>query len=437
MPWPAALLVWPHPKLEMIARCIQKLRIHWFTAAVLTIGLNTSQAGDWPKWRGPSADAYVAKGDSLPAELGDTPNVVWKIKSGPGHSAVVIQGNLLAISEQQDNSEVLRMIDKRTGKELWKTAYGQTYPDDGFGAGPRCAPLFEGDLIYVQTCRGELSCLRVKDGSKVWGTDYQKNFKVKWIVNKAQNEGAASRRGYSGTPLVDGDQLICQVGSAFGAGVVCFEKRTGKVLWKSQNDLASYASPILTQLAGKKQFVTLATERLLGIDPTNGKLLWSEPVPTRAFRNVVTPVAVGNIVIAASHSEGMLAMVGDGSAGKAVRKWKDGKLKINIATPVVVDGNLYSFAEKDRYICVDAATGKLNWEERGFGSFYASTLTDGKRLLVLGQLGEMVLLNPNPNKYEELGRMQVCGKSWSFPAYSDGQLFVRDQKNLQAIQLVK
>ena len=128
--------------------------------------------------------------------------------------------------------------------------------------------------------------------------------------------------------------------------MVCFEKRTGKVIWKSQNDLASYASPILTILGGKKQFVTLTTERLLGIDPTNGKLLWSESVPTRAFRNVVTPVAVGDSVVAASHSEGMLAMAGEGSSGQAARKWKDAKLKINLATPVVVGGNLYGFAEK-------------------------------------------------------------------------------------------
>lgn len=179
--------------------------------------------------------------------------------------------------------------------------------------------------------------------------------------------------------------------------MVCFEKRTGKVIWKSQNDLASYASPILTKLGGRKQFVTLATERLLGIDPTNGKLLWSESVPTRAFRNVVTPVAVGNSVVAASHSEGMIAMAGKGSAGNAVRKWKDAKLKINLATPVVVGGNLYGFAEKDRFISVNADTGKLNWEERGFGSFYASTLTDGKRMLVLGQMGELVLLSIDPS----------------------------------------
>ncbi len=400
----------------------------------VVFGALSAPAGDWPQWRGPTANGHVAKGDSLPGKLGDSPRILWRIKTGPGHSAPVTQGNLLAVSEEQGDTEVLRLLDKRTGGQLWKTAYGQTYGDE-FGAGPRCAPLFDNDRIYVQTCRGELSCLSIRDGSRIWGVDYQARFKVKWIENKQQNEGAASRRGYSGTPLVDGDNLICQVGSADGAGVVCFNKMTGAVIWQSQNDLASYASPLLTTLAGKKQFVTIATERLLGLDPKDGGLLWSEPVPTRAFRNVLTPVAAGNSVIAASHSEGMLCMGGNGNAGEAVRRWKDAKLKINLATPVVVGDTLYGFAERDRFICVDTASGRLNWEERGFGKFYASTLTDGKRLLVLGQMGELILLNPNPGKYEELDRVQVCGKTWSFPAYSGGQLFVRDQKTLQCLEL--
>jgi outer membrane protein assembly factor BamB len=421
----------------MISYFSQAKHVIWAIIAVLVLFNEVAQAGDWPKWRGPSADAYVAKGDLLPNMLGNTPKVLWKINAGPGHSAVVIQGNLIAISEEQDGFEVLRILEKHTGKELWKTAFGETYPNDGFGAGPRCTPLFNGELIYVQTCRGKLSCLRVKDGSKVWSTDYQKNFNVKWIVNKAQNIGAASRRGYSGTPLVNGNHLICQVGSEDNAGIVCFNKYNGKVIWKSQNDLASYASPLIAEISGKKQFITLTTERLIGIDTTSGYMLWSEPVPTRAFRNVLTPVTDGNNVIVASHSEGMICVSGKGKSGKAILKWKNPKLKINLSTPVIVGKHLYGFAEKDRFICVDTSTGKLSWEERGFGSFYASTLTDGKKLLVLGQLGELVLIRPDPNKYEEIDRMQVCGKSWSFPGYSNGRLFVRDQKTLQCVQLLK
>ncbi|MEC7882675.1 MAG: PQQ-binding-like beta-propeller repeat protein [Verrucomicrobiota bacterium] len=420
----------------MISYSFQYKYIALTIFAALDLCIEIAQAGDWPKWRGPSSDAYVNKDDFLPNTLTDSPDILWKIDVGPGHSAVVIQDNFLAISEEQGDSEVLRMLDKKTGKELWKTAYGQTYPNDGFGAGPRCTPLFDRERIYVQTCRGKLTCLRVKDGSRIWDTDYQKDFNVKWIINKAQNVGAASRRGYSGTPLVDGEYLICQVGSEDGAGVVCFNKYNGEVIWKSQNDLASYASPIMAKIAGKKQFITLTTERLIGINSIDGNMLWNEPVPTRAYRNVLTPVIRGNNIITASHSEGMICMSGIGKNGKAIPKWKNQKLKINLSTPVIIGDYLYGFAEKDRFICVDIINGKLNWEERNFGSFYASTLTDGKKLLVLGSFGELILINPDPKKYEEIGRMQACGKSWSFPAYSNGQIFIRDQKTLQCIKLI-
>ncbi len=406
----------------------------WTVPLAALFGALSISASDWPQWRGPTSNGHVAKGDPLPSKLGDSPRILWRIKTGPGHSAPATQGNLLAVSEEQGDTEVLRLLDKRTGRQLWKTAYGQTYEDE-YGAGPRCAPLFDGDRIYVQTCRGELSCFSTRDGSRIWGVDYQSRFKVKWIKNKKQNEAAAARRGYSGTPLIDGDHLICSVGGVPGTGVVCFDKFTGDVVWKSQDDLASFASPLITTLAGRRQFVTLGAERLFGVDTKTGELLWNLPFPTLYFRNVVTPIAAGNSVIAASHSEGMLCMGGNGNAGEAVRRWKDAKLKINLATPVVVGGSLYGFAEKDRFICVDTASGRLNWEERGFGKFYASTLTDGKRLLVLGQMGELILLNPNPGEYEELDRVQVCGKTWSFPAYSGGRLFVRDQKTLQCLQL--
>ena len=145
----------------MISYFPQSKRVIWTLISVLGLITEIAQAGDWPKWRGPSGNAFVAKDDLLPSKLGDTPKVLWKINVGAGHSAVVIQEDLLAISEELCDLEILRLIDKNTGKDIWKKAYGQTYPNDGFGAGPRCTPLFDEELIYVQTCMGNLSCLRI------------------------------------------------------------------------------------------------------------------------------------------------------------------------------------------------------------------------------------------------------------------------------------
>jgi len=117
-------------------------------------------------------------------------------------------------------------------------------------------------------------------------------------------------------------------------------------------------------------------------------------------------------------------------------------LTINLATPVLVDGHLYCYGAirtKD-YVCVNATTGELKWTQTGFGigkdqTDYASTIAVGKNLLVLTYDGQLILIAANPEKYTELGRVQVCGKTWSHPAFADGKLYVRDGRELQCLDL--
>ena len=109
---------------------------------------------------------------------------------------------------------------------------------------------------------------------------------------------------------------------------------------------------------------------------------------------------------------------------------------------MLLDGHLYSYGPirtKD-YVCVNAATGELKWRQDGFGigkdqTDYASTIAVGHNLLVLTYDGQLVLIGGNPEKYTELGRVQVCGKTWSHPAFADGKLFVRDGRDLQCLDL--
>ena len=225
----------------------------------------------------PSADAYVAKGDYPASSLGDTPDVVWKTRPAPATPPWSFRAICSPSQRNRATPRRLRMLDKRTGKELWKTAYGQTYPDDGFGAGPRCA-RFSTAISFTSRPAGGVE-LPPRQG-RLQGLGHGLPEKLQSQMDRQQGTKRGSRfpPRLQRTPIVDGDQLICQVGSAFGAGVVCFEKRTGKVIWKSQNDLASYASR--SHKARRQETVRHpATERLLGIDPTNGKLLWSESVP--------------------------------------------------------------------------------------------------------------------------------------------------------------
>ena len=125
----------------------------------------------------------------------------------------------------------------------------------------------------------------------------------------------------------------------------------------------------------------------------------------------------------------------DGDGQKAKEAWVNKDLIINLATPVVVGQHLYSHGPAQNFVCIDSRTGKEMWRHDGFGKEYSSTIALGKNLLVLTDMGELVLVAADSSQYKELARRQVCGKTWSFPAYIDGKLYVRDGRELICLDL--
>ncbi len=395
-------------------------------------------AGDWPQWRGPTRDGYASANEaavtSLPADL----KPIWKVSLGGGFSSPIVAGGKLVYLDEQDGREVAHLLDASSGKELWRVPYAKMFQDE-WGAGPRSTPLIDGDRLYVQSCDGEFRSLSLADGKTIWGTSYDKDFGVRFLGSKA-NEGTASRRGNNGSVMIDGERLILPVGSTSGASLVCLNKLTGKVFWKSGSDEAAYSSPVVATLAGVKQLAAFTADSLLGADLESGKILWRVPFKTDAKRHAASPVIVGDTVLVNSQTIGLVAtkIAHDTGGLKASEAWSNKSLKINLATPVVVGACLYSQGVSPNYICANATTGELKWSQPGFGGGkegYCSTMVVGKNLLVLTYDGQLLLLAANPAEYTELGRLQVCGKTWSFPAYSDGKLFVRDGRQLLCLRL--
>jgi len=409
-------------------------------AAVLLTTLlacTASHASDWPQWRGPDRTGHATGSSSLqslPKEL----KPLWKIPVGGGHSAPVVADHKVVYLDENGTHEVAHVLDAASGKELWKLEYADRFQDE-WGAGPRATPIIEGDRLYVQSCNGEFRCLRLKDGKMIWQASFEKDFGVKFLGNKA-NEGTATRRGNNGSGVIDGDRIILPVGGTKGASLVCFHKLTGKVLWQSGDDEAAYASFMVATIAGVRQVVAFTAEALLGADVESGKILWRVPLKTAAKRHAASPVVSGDQVFVNSHTFGLRSIRVEKDTGgfKATEAWANKDLKINLATPVVVDGHLYSLGANRDYVCVDATTGALKWSQVGFGlgkKDYASTIVVGKNLLALTEDGTLLLLAATPEKYTELGRIQVCGNTWSHPAFADGKLYVRDGRSLQCLDL--
>jgi outer membrane protein assembly factor BamB len=408
------------------------------TAILLVSNTISATASDWPQWRGPARTGYAPSDatdlQSLPKEL----KPVWKISVGGGFSAPVVAGESLVYLDEANGTEVAHRLDAETGKETWQFAYAKTEQDE-WGAGPRATPIIDGNRGYAQSQNGEFRCFDLATGKTIWQTSYEKDFGVKFVGSKA-GEGTASRRGNNGSGVIAGQKIILPVGSTNGASLVCFDKTDGKILWKSGNDEAAYSSFVIATLAGAPQVVAFTADALLGAALDGGKILWRVPLTTNAKRHAATPVIDGENVIVNSHSIGLLAfrIAKDSGGLKPMPAWANKELKINLATPVLVDGYLYCQGANKDYICAEAATGKLKWTQPGFGNGrrdYSSTIVVGKKLLALTEDGTLLLLQANPEKYTEVARLQVCGNTWCFPAYANGKLYVRDTRQLVCIDL--
>jgi outer membrane protein assembly factor BamB len=395
-------------------------------AVPFVVSVLNGRAGDWPQWRGPERSGHALNEAPLPASLPPTPKLDWRIEIGGGFSSPVVAAGKVAFLDGQAGKEVVHLLNASTGKELWHVPFADLYQDE-WGPGPRSTPIIDGDRLYVQSCKGEFRCLALADGKELWRTSFEKDFGVTFFGSKGE-EGTASRRGNNGCGVIDGTRIYLQVGSAKDASLVAFDKQTGKLLWKSEKDEAAYSSLMMANVCGARQVIYFSADALMGLEAAGGKLLWRVPLKTFAKRHASTPIIYGDSVIVNSHTFGLMRLKITKSDDKfqAAQVWVNRDMKINIATPVMVDHYLFSQGPGQDLVCVDAEDGKLKWSHGGFGEKYGTVIAVDKRLLVLSDRGQLVMLAADGEKYSELGRAQVCGKTWNHPAYSEAKLYVRE-----------
>jgi outer membrane protein assembly factor BamB len=357
---------------------------------------------------------------------------LWRIKVGEGLASPVLAGGRVYCFDNPNGKETLHAIDAATAGEFWRKEIDEPFRDMQGPSGPRCTPVVDGDRVYALSCRGELQCLNTTDGRRVWRTNFTGDFGAVFIGEKGSAAGA-TRHGNNGSPLVDGDFLYACVGGTNGAGVVCFEKHTGRVVWKSQNDQAGYAAPVIATVAGKRQLICFTVEGLIGLDPKDGRLFWRVPIKTALGRHVTTPVVYNDVIVAGSHQAGLagVRVSLDATGFKAEQAWLSKESAMNFASPVTVGKYLYGLGPEKNVICVDIETGRQLWSQAGIiatsaDKAHAAILVMRNRILILTDGGQLVLMAADPREFREFGRAQVCAMNWCNPAYADGRLYVRD-----------
>jgi outer membrane protein assembly factor BamB len=411
----------------------KKMIISMLSCALL---LTSASADDWPQWQGPDRNAISKERGLLKEWPKGGPSLAWEIKGlGGGDSAPSIVGGRMFGMSNRGEDEVVWALSEKDGKELWVTRLGPAFKQDmpQGKEGPGCTPTVDGELVYVEGLGGEVACLQVKDGKIIWQRSLQSDF-----------GGQLPTWSYRESPLIDGGKFICTPGGQ-DATLAALDKLTGKTLWKSQvpgSPKAAYASAIAIDFDGQREYVQLTQKALVGIAASDGKFLWRyNRCANSQGINCSTPIYHDGEVFAASAygvGGGLVKLSKDENGGvKAEEVYFTKKMQNHHGGMILFDGCLYGANggnDGGALVCLDFQTGKVLWDERDDTQRRAPKgsiiMADG-RLYYRTEKGLMLLIEPNPKEYVELGRFEQPDRSklpaWAHPVIANGKLYLRDQ----------
>ena len=318
-------------------------------------------------------------------------------------------------------------FDLATRRELWATPIGPAQED-----GPRCTPTLDGDRLYAIGTDGDLACLEASSGRVLWRKHFVRDFGGQMM----------SQWRFSESPLVDGDRLVCSPGGK-EATMIALEKRTGKLIWKCAvpslgpcgGDGAAYASAVVAEIAGVRQYVQLLGRGLVGVEAQTGRFLWGYNAIANTVCNAATPVVRGDYVfVSTAYNTGsaLVKVVRDGDSFRAEESYflKPDKFQNHHGGMVLVGDYLFGGHGLNHGdpVCIEFATGRICWKAKAPAPGSAAVLYADGHLLFRYDRGTVFLVEANPAAFRVKGGLHPLtadGPAWPYPVVHQGQLYLR------------
>lgn len=378
----------------------------------------------WTDFRGPRRDGHYTERAILTNWPTGGLKALWRQPIGGGYASFVVANGLAFTIEQRRDREAVTAYDVTTGREVWAHSYPAAFDDDFHmgGEGPRATPTWHDGRVYALGASGDFSCFVAESGQILWQTNIL-------AASKADN----LMYGMCAAPLiVDGMVILLP-----GRSVVACDALTGRQKWRSLADQAAYMSPMVVQLAGRRQLLVVMARRAVGLDLADGRLLWSYPWEVSYENNIAQPVLVGTnrLVLSAGYGKGAACLeLEESTNGFSVTEiWRNKNLKNKFTSSVLHEGHIYGLDE-DILVCLDAATGERRWKDGRYG--YGQLLLADGHLVILGGDGELALVKASPERRIEVARFPALrGKTWNHPAIAGGRLFVRNAVEMACFEL--
>lgn len=430
-----------------------------FLLPALSLLSALSHASDWPEFRGPGrAGNWEAEGlletfEGLPDPL---PRV-WSAAVGAGYSGPTVADGGVYLMDRGipgGPQEVERVVcvDRATGQPKWVHSYPCVYTGIDYAFGPRTSVTVQDGKAFALGMMGHLHALDAGSGRVLWSLNLASDYRIDMPI-----------WGLSASPLVEGGVLVVQVSAPLdGACFVGFDAGTGEERWRALPDKGSYVSPVVIEQAGRRVLVAWSGQRIAGLEPAGGKILWEIATPPNKM-----PINVPGPAFSRDGTRMFLSVFYDGSRlielGKdeatarelwhrqGINERTTDALHCMISPPYFDGDHIYGIDSYGQLRCLEASTGDRIWEnleaipQGRWGTGFM--VPQGDRTWIVTERGDLVIARLTPQGYTEIDRTRLIEPTtplrqrpegtvlWSYPAFAGTRVYVRNDRELVCVEL--
>lgn len=406
---------------------MQTLRLLIVAGLGCWLNLNASYSEDWNQWRGPHRDGVIS-GASWPDALRDRLQLVWEQSLSPSYSGPIVHDGRVITTETIDKTyERVSAYDLNTGDLAWSVQWTGSMSVPFFAAANgdwiRSTPVCSEDRLLILGMRDLLVCLNPKDGSEYWKVDFP-----------AQLGTPLPAFGAVCSPLVDEGSVYVQTGGA----LVKLSLQDGSLIWKTLENAegmmssGAFSSPVIAEIAGKKQLVVQTREELCGVELETGQVLWRESIEAFRGMNILTPLVIGDqIFTSAYNGRAQLFQIAQSSEGQwSVNELWNQNTQAYMSSPIQLGDQIYLHLKNERFTNLRLQDGEANWTTPPLGKYW-SLITNGEQILALNDKGELRLIEPSATEFKVRDEIKVADDSWAHLAVQDDLVIIRDLNALK------
>ncbi len=393
-------------------------------AGLLTI--SSAKAQEPTTWRGPGSTGIYPENGLLKTWPANGPEMVWHFDElGEGFSSPVFANGKIYISAAEGNIGYIYAL-TQDGKLDWKATYGEEWIENYAGA--RTSPTVVGDLLYIYSGKGIITCMNSADGKVNWKKDVMKDF-----------DGQNITWGVTETLVIDGNKLFVTPGGTIN-NVIALNRLNGQLIWtsKGMGEKSAYCTPLLVKLPARKLLVTMTEKHIIGLDAETGVMLWSHEQVNQWAVHANTPLFYDNGLFCFSgYGQGGVKLDLNNDGSQVTKAWFSKKLDSRMGGAVVVDGYIYGSGDNTRdWQCTDWKTGEQKYASQAIAK--GNVIYADGMLYCYSERGELALVPATPQGFNIAGKAKVelgSAQHWAHLVINNGRLFVRHGKSLIAYKI--